>query len=71
MKTQIDKFLGESYVIERDGYTIIIPLNRDTVFIQKEVVCTCECHEEGSSMMHCFPCCENGLTKEIKRIEIV
>ena len=27
--------------------------------------CTCDCHKD-SSMMHCFPCCNNGLEEVVE-----
>lgn len=32
------------------------------------VKCNCPCHEPKSSMMHCFPCCNNGFIEERRYI---
>jgi len=26
--------------------------------MNKEEICTCECHQIGTCIIHCFPCCE-------------
>jgi len=34
--------------------------------VEGKEICTCDCHKEGISIMHCFPCCDYTYVKYIK-----
>jgi hypothetical protein len=65
-------FRGEQYYIENDNFTPVgIAVKFDLMLIDEyndsencvavvrrpKPKCTCPCHEEGVTIMHCFPCC--------------
>jgi hypothetical protein len=39
---------------------------KENKMVEGKEICTCDCHKEGISIMHCFPCCDYTYVKYIK-----